>query len=180
MIKKKIIAFGASNSKKSINKAFANYTANQIPESEVEILDLNDYEMPIYGIDYEEVNGIPKLAHEFKERLHTSDGIIISFVEHNGAYSVAFKNIFDWISRIESDVWYNKPMLLLGTSPGGRGASTVLETAVNKIGRMTTGGVVDFSLPSYFQNFNPKNGITDEALKSEYTHKINQFSTSLK
>ena len=44
-----------------------------------------------------------------------------------------FKNIFDWISRIEKIVWYNKPMFLMSTSDGSRGAKLVLEIAYNRI-----------------------------------------------
>lgn len=106
---KKIIAFGASNSSKSINKQFATYAINQLPTAEKTILDLNDYEMPIYSIDREKADGVPDLARQFKAQILANDGIIISFAEHNGAYSTAFKNIFDWISRIEKDVWGNNP-----------------------------------------------------------------------
>ena len=64
---KKILAFGASNSKQSINRIFANYAAHQVSEAEVNLLDLNDFEMPIYGIDRERESGIPALAHDFKD-----------------------------------------------------------------------------------------------------------------
>ena len=50
---KKIIAFGASSSKQSINKQLATYAANQFENTSIEILDLNDYEMPIFSIDKE-------------------------------------------------------------------------------------------------------------------------------
>ena len=49
----KIVAFGASSSKTSINKQLANYAAQQIPNAEVNLLDLNGYEMPIYSVDKE-------------------------------------------------------------------------------------------------------------------------------
>lgn len=48
---KKIIAFGASSSKNSINKQLAIYVAGQFKNASVEILDLNDYEMPIFSTD---------------------------------------------------------------------------------------------------------------------------------
>ena len=102
---KNIIAFGASNSQNSINKKFATYVAHQLTDVEIEIIDLNDFELPIYSIDRENKNGIPEKARQFKEKLNNSDGIIISFAEHNGAYTVAFKNIYDWASRIEKDFW---------------------------------------------------------------------------
>jgi NAD(P)H-dependent FMN reductase len=61
----KIIAFGASSSKKSINKQLATYAAGQFKNASVEVLDLNDYEMPIYSMDKEAESGIPQLATDF-------------------------------------------------------------------------------------------------------------------
>ena len=91
---------------------------------QIDSIDLNDFEMPIFSIDKEKNTGIPNQAHTFKEKIRNAEGIIISFAEHNGSYSVAFKNIFDWASRIEKSMWLNKPMFLLATSPGGRGGSS--------------------------------------------------------
>ena len=87
---KNIVAFGASSSKTSINKELASYAASLVPKSHTNIIDLIDYEMPIYSIDRDNESGIPKLAYKFKEELKNSDGIIISFAEHNGVYSAAF------------------------------------------------------------------------------------------
>ena len=47
----KIVAFGASSSTKSINKKLASYTAKQIKDATINLLDLNDFEMPIYSED---------------------------------------------------------------------------------------------------------------------------------
>ena len=171
----KVIAFGASSSKQSINKQLANFAAQQVPNANVNLLDLNDYEMPIYSIDKEKANGIPELAQRFRAQLSEADGIIISFAEHNGAYSAAFKNIFDWISRIDSNIWFNKPMFLLATSPGGRGGKTVLDIAVNKFQRMTTNTVVHFSLPSFGQNFSAEKGILEADLAKEFETQLSQF-----
>lgn len=170
---KKIIAFGASSSKTSINKQLAVYTANQFENASIEVLDLNDYEMPIFSIDKESTTGIPQLANDFYAKLGTSDLIIISFAEHNGAYSAAFKNIFDWISRINSKTFQEKPMLLLSTSPGPRGGATVLEIAKNRF--PFQGGVVkgSFSLPSFNANFDDEKGIIDTDLKNQLLEIVN-------
>jgi NAD(P)H-dependent FMN reductase len=164
---KKIIAFGASSSKTSINKQLATYAANQFQNASVEVLDLNDYEMPIYSVDKEKVNGIPQLAQDFYAKLGTADAIVISFAEHNGAYSAAFKNIFDWTSRINAKTFQEKPMLLLATSPGPRGGSSVLEIAKNRF--PFQGAVVkgSFSLPSFNDNFDAEKGIKNEDLKNQ-------------
>jgi len=176
---KKIVALGASNSKNSINKTLATFAANQIENATVNVLDLNDFEMPIYGIDKEMESGVPTLAHDFKAHLKNSDGIIISFAEHNGAYSAAFKNIMDWISRIEGSTWEDKPMLLLATSPGGRGGMTVLEIAVNKFQHMNKNTIASFSLPFFGNNFSEENGITEDDLFKLFKEQLKIFTLAL-
>ena len=45
---RKIIAFAGSSSKTSINKQLVTYAANLFENASVEVLDLNDYEMPYF------------------------------------------------------------------------------------------------------------------------------------
>ena len=146
---KNILAFGASSSLNSINKNFANYSSKQIPNSRTNLLDLNDFEMPIFSIDKQKDNGIPEAAIDFKKHISNSDAIIISFAEHNGSYTSAFKNILDWVSRIERIVWCGKPMLLLSVSDGERGAKLVLETAFNRIKRENSETIIQV----FFEKF---------------------------
>ena len=176
---KKIVAFGASSSKNSINKELAKYAASRVPESKYEMVDLLDFEMPIYSEDRESEQGIPELAFKFKKILRDSDGIIISFAEHNGVYTAAFKNILDWISVIEKVVWYNKPMFLLATSNGARGAKTVLEIAHARISLENTNEIPIFSLPKYNDNFDQVRGITDRELLDKFEHSLEIFIKNL-
>ncbi len=176
---KQIVAFGASSSKKSINKDLATYAASLIEDANVLILDLNDFEMPIYSIDYENDHGIPEKAYKFKEKLKNADGIIISFAEHNSVYTAAFKNIFDWISRIEKVVWFNKPMFLLSTSDGDRGAKTVLQIAYNRMSFGNPHKIPTFSLPNFKKNFDKNNGILDIDLNDEFQDALKVFISNL-
>lgn len=178
-MKHKILAFGASSSRQSINKRFATYVAQQVPNSEVRVLDLNDFEMPIYSIDRERETGIPQPAHDFKQAIQEADGIIISFAEHNGSYTVAYKNITDWVSRIKKDVWENKPMLLLATSPGKRGGKSVLEHAHKRIQFANSNTAVAFSLPSFHQSFNDESGIVDTELAAAFVPQFDLFLEAL-
>ena len=57
-----IVAFAASNSTKSINKKLATYAASLVDDASVEVLDLNDYELPLFSTDKEEELGQPELA----------------------------------------------------------------------------------------------------------------------
>ena len=172
---KKIIAFGASSSKQSINKQLATFAANQFQNVTIEILDLNDYEMPIFSVDKEKENGIHPLAHDFYAKIGSADFIVISFAEHNGNFSSAFKNILDWTSRINAKTFQEKPMLLLATSPGARGGSSVLEIASKRF--PFQGGIVkgSFSLPSFYENFDAEKGITNEELKNQLLEIVNSI-----
>ena len=172
---KKIIAFAGSSSKQSINKQLVTFTSTLFENSESEIVDLNEYEMPIYSTDIEQENGIPQLAIDFYKKLGSADLIIISLAEHNGAYSSAFKNIFDWTSRHNSKLFQQKPMLLMATSPGPRGGLGVLELAIDRFPRHDANIVATFSLPSFQDNFNASIGITNELLKIELQSIVNDI-----
>jgi chromate reductase len=156
---KKLLAFGASNSSDSINKQLASYASKQFKNVTVDLLDLNDYEMPIYSKDREMKDGFPQLAEDFYKKIGNADLILISFAENNGNYTTAFKNILDWTSRINNKTFQGKPMLLLATSPGARGGGTVLDIAVKRM--PFQGGVVkgSFSLPSFQENFDIEKGM---------------------
>ena len=164
----KIIAFGGSNSQQSINKHFATYAASLFENAEVEVLDLNDYAMPLFSVDLEKKVGQHELAKAFLNKIETADILVISLAENNGNYSVAFKNIFDWCSRIMKDVFQQKSMLLLATSPGARGGASVLEIANNAFPRYGAQIKATFSLPSFNANFDlQENKISNSELDKE-------------
>jgi len=175
---KNIIAFGGSNSKTSINKRLATYAASQVSNVETTILDLNNFELPVYGIDLENKEGIPDNAQKFLDHVKTSDGIILSLAEHNGAYTSVFKNLFDWVSRIDGKFWSEKPMLLMATSPGGRGGASVLEVAKGRFQYMGGNIIADFSLPSFNTNFSEK-GINDQDLANSFKEALSKFENAL-
>lgn len=129
-----VLVFAASNSTQSINKRLALHAASVLKDElaapvRIEPLDLNDYEMPIYSPE-REAEGIPQNAKDFFAKIGAADGLIISFAEYNGSYTAAFKNIFDWCSRIEMKIYQDKPIVALATSPGKRGGQNVLKTVV--------------------------------------------------
>lgn len=178
--KMKVLAFAGSTSSESINKLLVEFAASQFAEHEVEMLDLNDFEMTIFSVDKEKHSGIPAQSILFSEAIDRSDLILLSLAEHNGAYSAAFKNIFDWVSRIPNrTVFANKPIFLMSTSPGPRGGSGVLEIAKNRF--PFNGGVIinTFSLPSFFETFQKDKGIINETLNEEFQQKIHQIKQEL-
>ena len=175
---KTIVALGGSNSKTSINKKLAQYAANMVEGASVTTLDLNDFDIPMYGIDYEQANGIPEDAKKMNNLIANADGLVVSLAEHNGAYSAAFKSVFDWMSRINKEVWHNKPMLLMATSPGARGGASVLTLAKGSFPHLGGNIVADFSLPSFQNNFE-KDRIINEELQEQLATEVQKLTKSL-
>jgi len=175
---KQILVFSGSNNSASINKALATYASSLLTDVDINILDLNHFELPIYGVDYEKEHGIPDNAHQFLNAIKSCDGIILSLAEHNGVYTTVFKNLFDWMSRIDNKLWSEKPMLLMATSSGARGGISVLETAKSRFPYMGGHIVADFSLPSFNDNFSEGKLINDNLNKTLKTQ-VDVFQNSL-
>lgn len=172
----KIIAFGGSPSKNSINKKLATYAAHLFENAEVEVLDLNDFEMPLFSVDIEAKIGHHELAKAFLAKIAGADVLVVSLAENNGNYSAAFKNVFDWCSRIGAKVFQDKPMLLMATSPGARGGATVLEIAKNAFPRFGAIIKATFSLPSFNDNFDVEKGrISNVELDNQLKEIVNNF-----
>lgn len=174
----KILAIAGSNSETSINKLLVTYTASLIHNSEVEIVDMNEFEMPIYKHQREVESGVPQEAKNFAAKIDAADILIISLSEHNGTYSSAFKNVFDWTSRIKDRaVWNEKPMLLMATAPGARGGLGVLEAAAKRF-PLHGGNIVDtFTLPFFNDNFDKSaQKISNEEKDNELKEKVAKLS----
>lgn len=162
----KILTFAASSSSTSVNKQLAQYAASLAHSAEVELLDINDFEMPIFSSDKEKELGQPEPAKRFFQKIADADAIIISFAEHNGSYTAAYKNLFDWTSRIDMKVYQNKPMVMLSTSPGPGGAQSVLSAAVNSAPYFAADVKASVSVPSFFDNFdNEQQRITNSDIQ---------------
>lgn len=164
----KIVAFGASNSSTSINKTLASYTANLVEGADVKILDLNDYQVPMFSEDTEKEIGQAEGAQAFLRDLAEADAFVISFAEHNGHYPAAYKNLFDWTTRIERSIFGEKPAVYLATSPGPGGAQSVLGAAVGSAPYFGGNVKASLSVPSFYDNFDFETGtITDEAIADQ-------------
>ncbi len=159
----KILAFAATSSKNSINKKLIGYASRLLEEdlgldAIVETIDLNDYEMPIYSVDRQEEGGIPEAAQHFFDRISAADAVLISFAEHNGHYTAAYKNLFDWTSRIDMRVYQDKPTVMLSTSPGGGGGVRALDAALASAPFFGNDVKASMSIPGFTDNFDSASG----------------------
>ena len=176
---KKVIAFGASNSPNSINKKLATFAANQLKEVEVNVLDLNDFELPVYHPQIEKTVGVPENAVAFSKHIQNCDGIVISLAEYNGLHTAVFKNLWDWMSRLGSPkIWHDKPMFLMATSPSRLQESHVMKVSKFLFPNFGANIIASFSLPS-FNHYFKDNSITQPELNAAFHQQLNQFQNHI-
>jgi chromate reductase, NAD(P)H dehydrogenase (quinone) len=173
-----IVAFAASSSKASINKQLLGHALSLLSGVNTDILDLNDYELPLFSVDREAELGQPERAKAFLAKLAAADALVVSFAEHNGSYSAAYKNLFDWCSRINTKVFQGKPMIMLSTSPGARGGASVLAAAVGSASFFAGEVQASLSIPSFYDNFDrASQTLTNLELQHQLHHTMNQLKT---
>lgn len=149
----KILAIGTSSNRSSINLTLAAAAASLVDGAGVESLSVADYELPLFSDAREAEIGRPPLASEFLERIREVDGIVVSFAEYNGTFTASFKNIFDWASRVNKEVFQDKPAVFLSASPGPGGAANVLLQALGSAEFWGADVVGSLSVPSFNDNF---------------------------
>ncbi|WGY47561.1 NADPH-dependent FMN reductase [Vibrio sp. ABG19] len=164
----KVIAFGASTSSTSINKALATYTAGLVDGADVKVLNISDYSVPMFSEDLEKEIGQAEGAQAFLRDLADADALVISYAEHNGHYPAAFKNLFDWATRIDREVFKNKPAVYLSTSPGPGGAQSVLAAAVGSAPFFAGNVKASLSVPNFYDVFDLEAGqVKDDAVNAQ-------------
>ena len=164
----KVLAFAATNSKNSINKQLVIHATEVLKSEfdtnvEIEILDLNDYEMPIYSPDRQNEEGVHPLAQKFFDKITEADALIISFAEYNGNYTSAYKNVFDWASRIKMAVFQNKPIMHMSASLGPNGGASVMSIANTSAPFFKADLKASFSVGPFSEKFDTETGVLKDA-----------------
>lgn len=175
----KILAFAGSTSSTSINRELVKFVLKDFKDEEINLIDLNDFSMPVFSVDLEK-KGFPDEAHRFLKVIEECDVIICSLAEHNRSYSAAFKNVFDWASRINVKVFQNKQMLLMSTSPGGYGGGNVMNTAKTFFPQFGADIKDTFSLPKFYENFDLESGVINPDMLNDLKAKIENFKNLVK
>jgi len=120
-----IISSSVRSGRKSHRVAlyFRNYLiGNNIAEAE--ILDLAEYNFPLFEERIDRQETPSDLAKSFAGKIESSDGIIIITPEYNGGYPASLKNVIDLL-RVEL---FHKPVAISTVSDGSFGGSQVLSS----------------------------------------------------
>lgn len=182
---KKILLFAGSNSSTSINKKLIKYVADNIKEAETEIINLEDYEPPMFSVDIEKEITSPESIQKLVKKFRNYDGFVVSTPEHNHIPPAFLKSILDWLSRVhlhifedEPRYFEDKPLLLLSTSPGKGGATRSIEHVEYLLSFGKPKLIGKFSLPSFNHNFEDGK-ITDQELDQKLKDLIKKLESEV-
>lgn len=169
---KRVLAFSGSNSSKSINQKLITFVSSELADSEV--INLREFNIPMFGEDLENEIGSPKDISVLKDKLDSSAGLIISVPEHNGSMPAFLKNILDWLSRTDRKFFGDKNIFILSTSPGAGGGKSALAQLEKMCGHFGTGTIISLSIPSFNENV-----ISETEIKEEYSIEINRILSEI-
>lgn len=110
-----------SNSTTSINREVAK-KVNELVN--INILDIDGESVPLYSPELE-AKGFPSEIQRVYDEIKSEDTFVLFTPEYNGFTTPYFKNIFDWVSRIEHQFLKDKKVVVISVSPGQMGGASV-------------------------------------------------------
>ncbi len=123
-----VLAFAGSARRESFNGKLIRAAVRSLDESDFHctLLDLRDYELPIYDGDLEATEGLPKKVLELQEIFKAHNVLLIASPEYNSSFSPLLKNTIDWVSRASDTTpslaaYKGKIAAIMAASPGALG-----------------------------------------------------------
>src|SRR5215471_330814 len=92
----------------------------------VDLLDLNEYEFPIFNERLRNIKDPTAQMVEFRDKITKANGVIIVTPEYNGGYPASLKNVIDLLYT----EWRRKPVALAAVSNGQFGGMQVMNSLV--------------------------------------------------
>jgi chromate reductase len=119
----RILAFSGSARRESLNRKLLAVVveATKAAGAEVTLLDLNQYELPLYHGDLEDRDGLPANAKKLIELITQHTGLLVASPEYNSMITPLLKNTIDWCTRGDDNPFAGKVAAVVSASPGAYG-----------------------------------------------------------
>jgi chromate reductase len=180
----KLLFFAGSSRRGSLNKKLASKAAKLAEQKSVDVsvIDLKDFQMPLYDGDLEAAEGLPENAIKLKKLFVEHDGFYIASPEYNSSFSALLKNALDWISRPhEKDetplsAFGGKIAAIGSIAPGALGGLRGLVPLRMMLGNIGVHVVPNqVAIPFGFEAFDDEDELKDERHVQMLTASIEQF-----
>ncbi len=178
----KLMLMAASLRKGSVNKKLIQVVQDELGKLNIaaDLKAFNDYPLPIYDGDVEAA-GFPAPTLEFIKDMEACDGVVFSVPEYNYAMPGSFKNLFDWVSRVQPMPWTGKKILLMSASPalpGGIRGLWQMRVPFEGCGAFVYPDM--FALGSAYSAFTLEGRLIDQATETRLKEMLLKFSDFVK
>lgn len=116
-----IAGFCGSLRAQSFNHAALRLAGELMPSS-MKMEDVSWRDVPPFDADVQ-AQGIPEAVQRLSERIRRADGVLLSVPEYNFSIPGMFKNMLDWVSRVENQPFAGKPVAILSATMGPVGGA---------------------------------------------------------
>ena len=148
------------------------------------LIDLADFDVPLYNADIETATGIPQPVIDFRRLVASHDGMIIATPEYNGFVTPLLLNMLCWASRPSpSDdfgtVFQGRPAALVASSPGRLGGVRViprLRDMIAELGMVPVPGFV--TVPTAALAFTEQGRLVDRKTEDDLISLIRRLLTA--
>ncbi len=127
----RILAFSGSARRDSLNRKLLAVTVEAVRAAggEVALVDLNEFELPLYHGDLEDAQGMPANAMKLLELVAQHPALLIASPEYNSFITPLLKNTIDWLSRADENPFTGKVAAVVSASPGMLGGVRSMQHA---------------------------------------------------
>jgi chromate reductase, NAD(P)H dehydrogenase (quinone) len=175
----KVLVFGASLSKTSLNDRLATLAAQVLARNDciVDRAHMADFDCPSYDFDVEKEGRFPGGAQRLKERLLDADAFVIASPEYNASMPGVLKNVIDWTSRLRPQPWIRRQGLLMSASPsmgGGNRGLWALRVPLEHLGARVYPDM--FSLAQAHEAFDAQGTLASAELQARFESTLKCFT----
>ena len=89
-----------------------------------------DLRLPLYDGDLE-AQGLPEAVQRLADQIVWADAVVIAGPEYNKAISGVLKNALDWVSRVKTPVWKDKPLAIVSATAGRSGGERTQDSMLH-------------------------------------------------
>lgn len=118
-----IISASVRTGRKSHNVALHLQRSISATSNSVDLLDLVEFDFPVFHERLKFMKEPPAKAVDFAERIRKADGVIIVTPEYNGSFPASLKNVIDLLT----EDWKGKPISFCTASGGAFAGSQVMQ-----------------------------------------------------
>ena len=116
----RILAFAGSARRESLNRKLLAVAVRETRAAggEVTLIDLNEYQLPLYHGDLEDHDGMPANADRLVRLITEHAGLLIASPEYNSLITPLLKNTIDWCTRADPNPLEGRVAAVVSASPG--------------------------------------------------------------